>query len=98
MSSVINQPVTITATVIPQYSGAPTGTVAFYDGSTPITGCSNQMLTPAINQSTATCQDFNLSVTGSPHTLKVVYGGESDGNFSGNTGSTTQIVTQAMTM
>ncbi len=38
---VTDQPVTLTATVTPA-SSSPTGTVEFYDGGTPISGCTNQ--------------------------------------------------------
>jgi poly(3-hydroxybutyrate) depolymerase len=34
----VNEPVTFTATVLPEYSGSPTGKVSFYNGSTKLAG------------------------------------------------------------
>jgi Bacterial Ig-like domain (group 3) len=54
-SYVTNQPVTLTASVT-STGDAPTGTVAFDNGSTPIPGCATQPVTPSGGSYVATCQ------------------------------------------
>jgi hypothetical protein len=83
-----------TATVTPQISGAPTGTVTFFDGGTPIPACLAVALTQGNNQSTAICMDASLSVSGSPHNITVRY--NADGNFTASTSTAIQqTITQA---
>ena len=84
--SIVNQSVTFTATVASQSSGTPTGTLAFFDGTTamgsPIT----------VNSSgVATVVDSNLT-TPVNHTITAVYSG--DATFDGSTSTAlTQTVT-----
>ncbi len=88
-ASVFGQSVAFTATVSPQFSVAPTGTVTFKDGTTTI--CN----TVALNGSTqATCNFSTLSLNG--HSITAVYNG--DTNFNTSTSAIlTQTVNQAST-
>ena len=63
----LGQPVTITALVIPAYSGTPTGTVTFYDGTAALT-------TVPLNLGTA--QLILPTLTGGPHSLTASYSGD----------------------
>ena len=80
--SILNAPVTFTATIIPQFSGTPTGTVTFKDGA-------NTLSTVALNGSAmATYTTSSLAVN--THTITAIYSGDS--NFTGNSGSIQQVV------
>ena len=79
----LGQPVTFTATVTGQNGGSPTGTASFLDNGSPISGCSNVMLTPQSNGSTATCLDIALAV--GTHSIVVNYVG--DANFLAGSGT-----------
>jgi hypothetical protein len=74
--------VTFTATVT-RASGTntPTQTVVIKEGSTTI--CTTGNLSGSGGTATGSCTVSNLSVTGSPHALTAVYGGDS--NFNGST-------------
>ena len=95
--SIFGQSVTFTATVTNTGStAAPTGSVQFVvDGgnfgtAVALTASGN----PGMVTSTATA---TLTVPGSPHSIVANYT-NSDGNFSGSSGNTTQTVTKASTM
>jgi hypothetical protein len=79
----LNQGVTFTASisVVAPGAGTPTGTIQFRDGSTPLG-------TVAVVSGTASLRVNGLSA--GSHAIDAVYSG--DGNFSGATGSFTQIV------
>jgi hypothetical protein len=81
--SILGQPVTLTATV-GSVSGTPSGTVAFQDGGTVLSGCGNVALTAG----KATCTTQTL-VVGS-HPLSAVYSGSP--TFAVSTGAVTQTV------
>lgn len=68
------QSLTLTATIIPGLSGSPSGTVTFYDGSTPIGS-------GTVAGSVATFTTTTLSV--GTHSLTAAYGG--DQNFAAST-------------
>jgi YDG domain/Galactose oxidase, central domain len=90
--SIYGTSVTFTATVT-RSSGTntPTGTVAIKDGATTI--CTTGNLTGSNGTASASCAVSTLSVTGSPHSITAVYGGDS--NFNGSTSSAlVQTVTQ----
>ena len=90
-SSIFGQSVTLTAsvTVAAPGSGTPTGTVTFLDGS-------STLATVVLATGTASFSTSNLNVSGSPHSITVVYGG--DANFMGSTsGSAAVTVSQART-
>ncbi len=79
--------VTFTATITPQGSGMPTGTVTFSDGSTTL----GQGI---VNAGTATCSTASLS-TGS-HSISATYSGDS--NFTGSASTAlSQLVQKADT-
>jgi Bacterial Ig-like domain (group 3) len=65
----VGHPVTFTATVSGS-GGTPTGTVAFKDGGTDITGCGAQSL----SSGQATCSTSSLTV--GPHNITAVYSGD----------------------
>jgi streptogramin lyase len=69
-----DQAVTYTATVAPvaPASAAPTGTVSFADGGTPITGCTSQ----ALSGGSATCAVTYTSA--GTHAITATYGGDSN--------------------
>jgi phospholipase C len=75
------QPVTFTATVTPQFSGTPTGTVTFEDGTT-------TLKTIALSGGIASYTTSTL-VKGT-HTISAIYDG--DTNFNGSAASLTQSV------
>ena len=64
-------PVTLTATVT---GTAPTGSVTFRDGGTPIAGCVDRPLTPNGNSATANCTTSTLAA--GARSLSAVYGGD----------------------
>ena len=89
--SVFGQQVTFTATVTAEApgSGTPTGTVTFEDGTT-------SLGTGTLNGGVATFATAALSVSGSPHSITAVYGG--DTNFLTSTSnSVSQVVNQDST-
>ena len=81
--SVYGQPVTFTATVSAKApgSGTPTGTVAFFDGTTPL----GTETLDAGGVATCTTTAFQLGV-GNGQSITAVYGG--DGNFTASTSNT----------
>jgi hypothetical protein len=84
-SSVTNQTVTLTATVTPS-SPAPTGTVEFFNGGVPISGCTTETL--ALNGSgayTATCQT-SFAAASSPEPLSATFT-SSNTSISGSSGN-----------
>lgn len=87
--------VTYTATVTPATPGAtnPSGTIAFQDGSNPISGCAAQPLTTGSSASTATCT-VTYPAPGS-HTITASYPGDS--NFTSSTSQPTTITVQGQT-
>jgi hypothetical protein len=85
--SAFDQPVTFTATIIPQYGGSATGTVTFYSGKTRIG--SGQ-----VSNNTAKLTIRSLSV--GKHSITAAYSGDS--NFTGSTSSPlNQVVDRAVT-
>jgi Bacterial Ig-like domain (group 3)/FG-GAP-like repeat len=74
--SISNQAVAFTATIMPQYGGAATGTVTFKDGATSIGSA-------GVNTNTASLTLGTLAV--GTHSITVVYSG--DGNVSGSSSS-----------
>jgi hypothetical protein len=80
--STAGQPVTFTATVTPNGSGTPTGTVTFKDGA-------NTLGNGSLNNGRASVATSSLSV--GAHSITAVYGGDS--NFSG---STSAVLTQTV--
>ena len=74
--SLSGQSVTYRAAVAPVAPavGSPTGSVAFKDGATTITGCASQGLTAGV----ATCTVNYPSPAGSPHSITAVYAGDVD--------------------
>jgi hypothetical protein len=72
--STYGQSLTYTATVSPQYSGTPTGTVTFFDGA--------NSLGVGTNAGGATWTLNTSALTGGPHTITASYGGDS--NFTGS--------------
>ena len=91
--SVVNQPVTFTATVSPSNATVGlTGTVIFYDGSTPL-ACTSP--TWSAKTGTATCTVLKL--TAAAHTISATY--VNDSNYSNSTGKLpTQTVARANTV
>ena len=84
--SVFEQSVTFTATVTPQGSGTPTGTIKFSDGSTTLG-------TSTLIGGIATFTTTGLAV--GLHSINAVYSGDS--NFGGSSASLNQKVNQAST-
>jgi hypothetical protein len=76
------QPVTFTATVTPQFSGIPTGSVTFSDGL-------KVLQTVALNNGTASITTVKLSV--GDHHIAATYKGSTVG-FNASSGSLTQVV------
>jgi large repetitive protein len=89
--SVVGEPVTFTATVVPVDPGAgtPTGTVTFDfgDGTTPVT--------LPLSDAVATTDHTYTSAAGSPYTVAVIYDGDAD--FTGSTGTDSRRVRRALT-
>ncbi len=85
--AVVGTSVTFTATVT---GTAPTGSVAFTDGGSTITGCGAVALPAgAANSKTATCSTSGLSA--GAHSIVATYGGDA-----GNNGSTSSTLTQTV--
>jgi hypothetical protein len=82
--SKLGQPVTFTATIHPQYSGQPTGTVEFYADGNPIGSASVSGGQAALSTS---------SLTMGAHTIQADYSGDS--SFTTSLGSTKQKVGDA---
>jgi hypothetical protein len=87
--STVGLSVTFTATVT---GNAPTGTVAFADGGSTISGCSVVALGGAGNVRTATCTTAGLAV--GAHSLTAAYSGDAS-NASSNSVALTQTVNKA---
>jgi hypothetical protein len=90
--AVWGQPVTLKATISAAAPGAgnPSGTVAFKDGASIISGCGAAAVNTATE--TATCVTSALSVAS--HAIAATYSG--DGNFTGSSSSAlTQVVNKA---
>ncbi|WP_340384423.1 Ig-like domain repeat protein [Streptomyces sp. SS7] len=89
--SVVGQPVTFTATVVPLApgTGTPTGTVTFSfgDGTTPVTA--------TVTDGAATVTRAYTARSGSPYTVTATYGASPD--FAGSSGTDTQTVNPAST-
>ena len=98
--SVVGQPVTYTATVTPTSTNSAfaTGSVEFFDGGAPITGCTAQVLS-GTSTDTATCTVTYTSTTGSPHSITAQYLGNPATYFAPSAVSTaiSQIVNAAAT-
>jgi hypothetical protein len=88
--SVFGQSVTFTATVSASTSGAPTGTVTFFDGATPV---SIATVSTASGNQVTTFTTTALSVA--THTITAQYSG--DANFKPSSNSVSQEVDQADT-
>ena len=82
--STSGQEVTITATVSPSGPPTPTGTVGFTSNGTAISGCTALSL----SSSMAVCMTSTLAV--GTDAIVATYSG--DGNYTGSSGSTTQLV------
>jgi hypothetical protein len=85
--------ITFTATVTPGITGAsqPSGTVAFLDGSSPISGCTARPLTSGSPSSAATCT-VTYPAAGS-RTITATYAG--DPNFFSSSSPPTTVTVQA---
>ena len=81
--STFGQSVTFTATVA---GTAPTGTVAFKDGGTTVTGCTSVALTGSGNSRTATCTTAALAV--GVHSMVADYSGDAGNGASSSTALT----------
>jgi hypothetical protein len=79
--SSLGQSVTFTATVVPQFSGTPTGTVTFYDGTTALK--TSSLSGGAVSYSTTT-------LTHGTHSITATYNGST--SFTGSSASLTQTV------
>ena len=79
--SKLGQSVTFTATVTPQFSGTPTGIVAFYDGTT---------LLKSVALSGATAKFTTSTLASGTHTIMVTYNGSA--SFFGSSASLVQTV------
>ena len=75
------QSVTFTASVTPQFGGAVTGTVTFYDGSTAL---------KAVGLSGGVAKFTTSTLTSGAHNITATYNGS--GNFDGSSASLTQTV------
>ena len=95
-TSTYMQLVTFTATVLPQYSGTPTGIVTFQDTVNGVTSTLGTASLSAVNGatfSTTTLQDTH------PNSITAVYSGDSNGNGDGLgdfLGSTSPAITQTV--
>jgi len=83
----VNESVTFTATVTPQYSGTPTGTITFAAGATQL--CTGVVLANAV----AKCTYLDFAAGGYPVTAS--YSGDS--NFLTSPGSVSQVVDKTAT-
>jgi len=86
--SVLNQPVTFTATVTPQIAGTPTGTVTFVDTTT------NTSLGTGTSIGSGKWTLTTSAIPVNANLITATYGG--DMNFTGSSGSTTQTVQYAV--
>jgi hypothetical protein len=89
-SSILNQSVTFTATVKPQFAGTPTGTVTFTYSNSAL-NLSGTLGTATLSGGQATLPTSSLPVNA--NTITATYNG--DGNFTGNSGNMTQTVLYA---
>ncbi|WP_432047399.1 Ig-like domain repeat protein [Streptomyces asiaticus] len=90
-SSVVGQPVTVTAavTAVPPGAGTPTGTVTFdFGDGTPT-------VTQPVSAGQATATHTYTDTTGSPYTITATYNGDTD--FTASTGTDLQSVGQSST-
>jgi len=92
----VGQGDTYTATVSPADAGAmlPSGQVEFFDGGSPIAGCTAQSLSAGSTSSSATCTVPAFTAPGS-HSISASYLGDSD--FSGSAATQTLTVSPAAT-
>jgi Bacterial Ig-like domain (group 3) len=88
--STYGQAVTFTATVTPQYSCTPTGTVTFYDGATAISGAITLSSATAMFTTTA------LQLIAGTHSITAVYSGDSNFYATGSGGSTATVLSQTV--
>ncbi len=89
-SSVVNQPVTFTSTFTrPSGSGAPTGNVTFFDGTT-------QLCSPVAVSATNTCVLSTGLALGS-HSITVKYAGDANFNSSTSTAVAQTVTAQSTT-
>jgi hypothetical protein len=79
--SKVGQSVTFTASVTPEFSGMPTGKVAFYDGTT---------LLKSVALSGGTAKFTTSTLTSGTHSITATYNGSTD--FTGSSASLTQTV------
>src|SRR5205085_433686 len=92
-SSVFGQSVTFTANISSSFAGTPSGTVAFKENGTTITGCGSQ----AITSGQATCATSALAVSGTAHAITADYSGDSAFDASTGTLAGGQTVSKAST-
>ncbi len=90
-ASTYGQVVTFTATVAPQYSCTPTGTVTFYDGATAISNAISLSATATASFTTTPTQ-----LTAGPHSITAVYSGDSNFYATGAGGSTATALLQTV--
>jgi putative cell wall-binding protein len=91
-TSVTGQPVTLTATVT-SAGGTPTGgTVAFYESTTPISGCTAR----PVASGTAHCST-SFKAHGSPYSIHAKYSGNTSFKASPTSATVTQTVNRATT-
>ena len=88
--STYGQAVTFTATVAPQYSCTPTGTVTFYDGATAISGPIH------LSNATASYTTTTLQLAAGMHSITAVYSGDSNFYATGSNGSTATVLSQTV--
>ena len=89
-ASTYGQVVTFTATVAPQYSCTPTGTVTFYDGATAISGAITLSSATAMFTTTA------LQLVAGTHSITARYSGDSNFYATGAGGSTAPVLSQVV--
>ena len=96
-NSPVGQSVTYTATVTPSTFPFPiTGTVAFRDGGSVISGCGAQAISSGASSGTATCTEPAASMTLGTHSITAVYAGTA--NYTTSTSPAfTQTVVQGTT-
>ena len=98
LTAVTGESITYTATVaaVSPSTGDPTGNVEFFDGATPITGCTAKALT-GTGTDTATCTVVYTSTTPASHSITAEYLG-SVGAYGGSTSAAiTETVSAAAT-
>ena len=89
-ASTYGQAVTFTATVTPQYSCTPTGTVTFYDGSTAISGAIT------LTSATAMFTTTTLQLAAGMHSITARYSGDPNFYATGAGGSTATVLSQVV--